>query len=322
MMKVRDYDHANEHLLKAKELGNSRNPQQVDSMLARLERFKAAAKELKLLEDIQTARSRGTFGDFDKGRKLIAQFEKDFPQTKLKAEFEQEKKRFTEARTRFLSQQVAEQWRRSVQVVAEKKANDGTMALDAARDYAQNKMTDDIVARVAGLMKLDADEVKQLWSVRAKYPVGKRPEHFTYGIGSWVLGDAGIVKGTKMGDAKDKETDATSAGNERDVERYAKALRAAMENRRKAVQAQGAKQEQLTEDDWWRQAERAERTGWLRAFYAESSGQMVVTFATVSPCVSCYGEGTTPEVNGEGKMVRAKCFLCQQTKYVRSFKAY
>jgi hypothetical protein len=46
--------------------------------------------------------------------------------------------------------------------------------------------------------------VKALWADRAKYPVGKRTEHFTYGIGSWILGDQGILKGTEVGKAKDR----------------------------------------------------------------------------------------------------------------------
>ncbi len=94
LIKVKDYDHAAEHLNAAKQLGTSRNPQQIDAMLAKLTRYKEAAKELKLLDDIQAARSRGQLRDFvDVGPKLIAQFEKEYPQTKLKAEFDVEKRK-------------------------------------------------------------------------------------------------------------------------------------------------------------------------------------------------------------------------------------
>ena len=74
--------------------------------------------------------------------------------------------------------------------------------------------------------------------------------------------------------------------------------------------------------DWWREAERVDRAGFLRAYYAEFGGQMAVTFATVSPCISCSGEGTVPELGGDGRIVRNKCFLCHDTKWLRSFKAY
>lgn len=324
LMKVRDYDRAIEHVQKAKELGNSKNPPQIESMLARLQRFKEGAKELKLLEEIQAARSRGQLLDFEKGSKLIAQFEKEFPATKLKAEFDAEKRRFADARTRFLTGQVADKWREAIRYVAEKSVADATLTLQAARDYAQNKMTDDIVARLVTQLRLDATEIKQLWANRKDTPIGKRSDHFSYGVGSWVLGDAAILKGTETGKAVDKQKGdkAPETTNDPQMERFAKLLRQAMERRRQAVQGspEGAKEQ--TDEDWWRQAERAERIGWLRAYYAEFGGQLVVTFATVSPCISCYGEGNVPEIGGDGKLVRNKCFLCQGTKWLRSFKAY
>lgn len=323
LIKVRDYEHATEHLTKAKELNNSADPQRLEAMLQRLQRYKEAAKERELLDQIQAARSRGQLLDFEKGTKLIAQFEKDFPQTKLKADFETEKKRFADARIRFLTQKVADQWRDAIRIVADKKVADASTTLQAARDYAENKMTDDIVARLQQEFRVEAAEVKQMWADRANYPVGKRSEHFTYSIGSWILGEAGIMKGTEAGKAKDKQQQPATNATDPNVERLARLMRQAMDRRRAAVQGAGAgaPQEQ-TEDDWWAQASRVERTGWLRAYYAEFGGQLVITYQSVSPCISCYGEGSTPEMSPEGKLVRQECFLCQGTKWVRSFNAY
>jgi len=324
LVKMRDYDRAGEHLTKAKELGNSKNPQQVEAQLQKLARYKEAARELKLLEEIQATRSRGQLADFEKGKKLIAQFEKDFPATKLKAEFDAEKKRFDGARTRYLTQQVADKWRDGIRVIAEKAVGADGMTLQQARDYAQNKMTDDIVARLVATLRIEADEVKKLWGERKATASGKRTEHFSYGIGSWVLGNEAILKDTATG----KDLDKQKGGNEQaptndpNVDRFAKLLKEALDRRRQAVQGQPEGQKEQTDEGWWRQAGRAERIGWLRAFYAEFGGQLVVTFATVSPCISCYGEGTVPELAPDGTMVRNKCFLCQNTKWLRSFKAY
>ncbi|MEO6594464.1 MAG: hypothetical protein ABIP94_06905, partial [Planctomycetota bacterium] len=221
LVKVRDYDRADEQLKKAKELGDSRNPQHLDSMLARLQRYKEAANERRQLDQIQAARSRGQVLDFDKGTKLIAQFEKEFPQTKLKAEFELEKKRFGESRTRFLAQRVADQWRASIKIAVDKKVADDTVGLQAAKDYAENKLTDDIVARLVTALKLEPEEVKQLWSIREKYPVGKRTEHFNYGLGSWILGDKAILKDTAHGKAAEQTKPANEPSQDRDVERLA-----------------------------------------------------------------------------------------------------
>jgi hypothetical protein len=326
LIKVRDYDHAGDHLNKAKELGNTRDPQRLEAMVARLAKYKEAAKERELLDLIQAARSRGTLLDFEKGGKLITKFETDFPASKLKAEFDLEKKRFVDARLRFLSQQVAYFYRGAIQAVAEKKAADESVTLQAARDYAENKMTDDLFARTALQFKLDVEEVKKLWADRAKFPVGKRTEHFAYNLGSWILRDEGIQKGTNLAKAKEQQgadEPKKDEGSQRDVEKVARALKQALERRRAAVQGGGQEgQKEQTEEDWWRQASRIERVGWLRAYYAEFGGQLKVTFASLEPCISCYGEGSTPEMSPEGKMVKTKCFLCHGTKWLRSFKAY
>lgn len=326
LMRVHDYAHAKDHAQKAKDLGNSKNPQQVDTTLAKLQRYLEAEKELKLIEEIGASRSRGQLADFEKGTKLVAQFEKEFPaaQSKLQAEFKAEKTRFAAARTRYLTGQVADKWRDGIRTAAEKVVNTDTgLGLQQVRDYAQNKMTDDIVARLATLLRLDANEVKQLWANRKDTPIGKRTEHFSYGVGSWVLQD-GILKDTEQGKAgeKAKGKDQQPATGDPKLERYLKMLKDAMNRRRLAVQDQGAGKEQ-TDEDWWRQAEKSERVSWLRAYYAEYSGQLVVTFAWVTPCISCQGEGNLPEMDPTtSKPVRNKCFLCQGTKWVRSFKAY
>jgi len=323
LIKVRDYDHAQEHLQKAKELGNSKNPPHLDALLQRLQKFKEAAKELKLLEEIQAARSRGKAPDFEKGLKLIQQFEKDFPQSKLKAEFDKEKDRFTKARAKVLSLLVADQFRRAIQVVADKKVSEPGTTIQAAREYAESKMTDEIVARVAAQVKLDAAEVKQLWTDRGNYSGGKRSEHFSYGIGSWVLGEDKILKDTDQSKAAAKPDPAAAAPatQGQDAEKLKKLLREAMERRRAAQQGQDTGK-QLTEEDWWNDAAPVERTGWLRAYYAEFGGQLVLTYRSVERCISCYAAGTTLSIGTNGKMEQVPCFLCQKTKWVRSFKAY
>jgi hypothetical protein len=322
LIKVRDYDHAGYHLNQAKELGNTAQPGQLADLQARLQRYKEAREERELLDQIVAARSRGKLADFQRGEKFIAQFEKSFPQSKLRNDFETEKKRFAESRKRYLSQQVADNWRRSIQIFADKKVADAGFSLQQAREYAENKMTDDIVARLAEQFTIAPDEVKELWSIRESYPVGKRSELFTYGVGSWVLGEAAILKGTKVGAVKAQQQPEVDASQDRAVERVRRAMEEAM--RRRQAQGAGGQQGQgeQTEDDWWKDATRVERTGWLRAYYAEFGGQLVLTYQSVAPCISCYGQGTTPEMSPDGKMMQVKCFLCQGTKWLRSFRAY
>ena len=324
LVKFRDYDRASEHLDQAKELGNAKDPQRLDKLIDRLARYKAAAKELGMIEQIQAYRSRGRLSDFKKGVELIATFAEQYPDSKLRAEFDRAKDRFEQARDRYLTQKVADQWRKAIQSVAQKEINAGGLTLQAARDFAENEMTDKIVERLQKSLELEPDEIKALWSQREKFPVGKRTEYFAYGVGSWVLGEKEILKDTAAGKAKDKrasnQQEPAGQGQGRDVERFAKLLRQAMERRRGQAQ-QGGQREQ-TEEGWWGDASKSEQASWLRAYYAEYGGELKVTYATAQQCISCYGSGTTPEIGPEGRMVRMKCFLCQNTKWVRSFKAY
>ncbi len=322
LIKFRDYDRAAYHLNKAKELDNATDKRRVDTLIDRLNRFKAAAKELGMLEQIQISRSRGGIKNFKKGREWIAKFEQEFPKTKLKAEFDRAKTRFEEARTRFFTGKVADQWRRSIRSMATKQVGSEGFTLQAAKDYAQNEMSKAIVVSLSKSLELTPEETEQMWSNRKSHPTGRRTEHFNYGIGSWVLGEKEILKDTSAGKAtaKTKANKKEPSGKDRDIERFAKLLRQAMERRRSA-QSQG-EQKQLTPEAWWEDASKGERVSWLRSYYAEFGGQMVVDYASAQQCISCYGEGSTPEVDGQGKPVRKKCFLCQGTKWTRSFKAY
>ncbi|MCR9246758.1 MAG: hypothetical protein NXI31_17120 [bacterium] len=324
LIKVRDYQHAGEHLSKARELGNTIDPGRLDSLETRLSRYKDAAKERELLDQIQACRSRGTLAQFEKGQGFIEKFESDFPNTRLKAEFDLEKERFLRARERYLTQQVADNYRRAIRSVAEKKVREAGVSLQSVRDYAENEMTEDLFKKVSAQFRIDIEEAKKLWSEREKYPAGKRTEHFAYGLGSWVLGEKAILKDTNVEKAKGQQpkNQRPADKNSREIERVARALKQALERRRAASQGGGGARQEQSDEDWFREAKSKERAGWLRAYYAEFGGQLKVTYASVAPCVSCYGQGTTPDMGPDGKVIRTPCFLCHNTKWMRSFKAY
>src|SRR5262245_37225883 len=301
LVRVRDYAHALDHLERAKALANSRAPEQIDALLGRVHVYIDSEGERTQIDPIQVARVRATVKDFDAGQKLIADFEARFPQSKLKGEFEAEKKRFADARTRFYSQQVADTWRRSIAVVADKKVAEAGLTLAAAREYAENKMSDDLAALVAQRLKLDLNETKQLWSTRDKYPIGRRTEHFSYGLGSWVLGEKAILQGTKQGEeAKEPVDDAAK----RELEKLAKAIRKMQEAARAAGQGQGPGQDHVqTDEEWWAASDRPDRGNWLRAYYAERGGHLVIVGAYVQPCLNCLGAGQVSQLGAGNKII-------------------
>jgi hypothetical protein len=306
MVRVRDYAHA---------------PEQIDALLARVSIYIEAKDQRTLIDQIQVARVRATAKDFEAGQKLIADFESRFPQSKLKAEFEAERKRFNDAKTRFNSQQVADTWRRSIAIVADKKVAEAGLTLAQAKEYAENKMSDDLAAMVAQRFKLDPAEVKQLWDGRATYPVGRRTEHFSYGLGSWVLGEKAILQGTEVGkESKEPADDAAK----REIEKIAKALRKMQEAARAAGQGQGqgGQDHVQTDEEWWAACDRPDRGNWLRAYYAEFGGHLVIMGAYVQPCLNCLGAGQVSQLGPGNKIIKIDCTLCHGTKWLRTFKAY
>jgi hypothetical protein len=321
LIRTRDYVRAADHLQKAKDLGNSRAPERIGPQLERAKLYVAAKKERDLLDGIQVARTRATPRDFKQGRELIARFDKEFPQSRLKADFDREKKRFEESRTRFFSQQVADRWRGTIQVVGDKKMQESGVTLSAAREYAESKMSEDIAAAVGKRLELEVPEVESLFAIRDKYPLGRRTEHFSFGIGSWVLGEVAILKGTKQGQENAKsEKDPAEA---RELERITRAIRKMMEQRRNAAAGQPGESREQSDEEWWADADRSQQTNWLRAYYAEFSGKLVVTGGYTQPCFACTGLGTQTELEANtNKVVKVKCYLCHGTKHVRSFKAY
>ncbi|MBL8725777.1 MAG: hypothetical protein JNK49_17165 [Planctomycetes bacterium] len=322
LMKFRDYDRAQEHLQRAKEINNSLDPARIDKLLAKLAIYKEAAKEAELIDQVVAARSRGGLNDYEKGLKFVAQYDKEYPSGKLRSEFETAKARFLDARTAYFRQQVADTFRRQTHYIAEKKVAEENCGLQQARDYAENKMSEDVFLRVASVLRLELAEVKQFWTDRSKVALGRRPESFSYGIGSWVLGADAVVKGSEVAKAL-KQNEAKEDVNDREVQRNARAMRQAAERQRAAMRNQASDQKkEQTDQEWWAAAVRAERIGWLRAYYAEFGGQMVVTSATNQPCAACYGEGTLPEPGPDGKMTRRNCSMCHATKWLRTIKAY
>jgi hypothetical protein len=312
LIKVRDYDHAKDHLDQAQKLGNSKDPNQVPLLMKKLETFRENQNERNLIDEIQTSRARR---EFDKGLKLIEDYKTKYAQGRLRSDFEAEQKRFAEARGKFLTEKVADLWRRLIISAAERKEGEAGITLAAAREYATSKMGEELCQRVAQQLQLKPEETRALWQGRAKYQGGKHPELFAYGIGSWVLGDKAILKDTKQGKAQAPPKD---AGQDREIERIQRMIQ---QQHARASKGDANQKQEDTDEDWWRSAQHSERAGWLRAYYAESSGDLVLVAAYLTDCPTCAGEGTIPEVV-DGKVKKQPCFLCHGHKYLRSFHAY
>lgn len=314
LMRLRDYDRAQYHLERAQEVGGGLNSAKIDGLLERLALYKAAAQERELLDNIQIARARGRERDFQKGRELIAEFEDSYPDSKLQAEFEEEKTRFEMARTRFLTSAVDRRWKAAIRFVAKQYISKTKPSLAQVQAYGEEKMSQAILARVAEQLQLEEEEVSRLFAERTKL-ARVSTDLYRYGIGSWVLGEAAIREGVDQKGADE----ASSTEQDDQIRRLAEKIR---EARKRAKQAQqGAQDDGDPQENWWKGLPLGEKAGWLRAYYAEKSGDLEIVRAKNAPCSLCAGRGWIEVVGSTGDAARETCPQCRGTKLTRSFTA-
>ena len=318
MMRVRQYGRAAEHLKKAKSFGGGSQPNVLEAKLLRVRLFSEAAKERELLDEIGVARARR---NFSQGIELIERYEQEYASGKLKSEFEQEKSRFAKARERYLVSRVAEVWYRTIWTLANRKATEGGIAFNQAREYAEAQMGKDIRERVTKVLQTDADETEEMWPKRLAFRGVARSEKYSYGIGSWTLGEDAIKKGSKQGAEEEKET-VQKTSEQKNIERMARRIREAVERSRRASSQQRGQEKVFTEDDWWADAKADARALWVRAYYAEFGGDLELVNAYVIDCVTCAGRGDLATIGQTGgKERKVKCPTCQGTRHKRVIRA-
>lgn len=318
LMRVRDYEHARQHLDRAVELGNSLQPKALDERIKRLKLYQERAKERDLLSEIAARRAQK---DFAKALELVATFEKEFPNSPLKPEFDKEKERLAKARERWLADQVIACWYQNVPVVAYAKAQEKGLTYQAARSYAETQMGKDLRAKVAKVVGIPEAEVTQLWQQRIERGFAKE-RTISYSIGSWVLGEKAILKDTAQGKAEEKDGAGKSTSQEdKQVEEQIRRIRAIMERARRTSGGEGQPQEQ-SEEDWWKEYPVGSRAQWIAAYYAEFSGDAKMVRAYTSDCINCGGRGTTEEVGEKGEPKKIKCFLCHGTRFTRRIRVW
>lgn len=317
LSRVGDYERAEQHLKRAEELGNSKQPQALRAKLARVALYKAAAGERGLLDKIKTARGRK---DFVRGRDLIAEFETKYPKSDLMAELVAEKQRFEAARQRYYIAQVFAAWNQQITVVAKGKIADRSGTLESARAFAEDGMGKEIRKKVSERFAIPLTEVEELWSKRVESGIATNSTQYSYGIGSWVLGSAAIL-------AKTQQEKAASSGAEKSQEqqrdeRLQKKIQDFLKRSQEAQRNAGTAPKEDTEEDWWKEASPEERVNFLRSYYAEFSGDLELVSAHVSPCRTCGAEGNLKALGSAGgKEQSIKCWTCKATRFVRWIRA-
>ena len=144
-----------------------------------------------------------------------------------------------------------------------------------------------------------------------------KPNLYSYGLGSWLLGEAGVLENTAQGKSE-KEDVKKKEPQDEEMDRVLRKMKAA---RSRAAQAGQGEPQQQSEEDWWKEFPSQSRSLWLQAYYAEKSGDLQLVRAMAEPCINCAGEGTITELGDTGAAKKTKCYVCHGSRYTRRVRA-
>lgn len=323
LMRVRDYDHAQQHLDKASSLGGGRQPHVLAEQIKRLQFFKTAREEQGILDAIRTNTNRG---QFTMAAKKIAEFKEKFADSKLIGDLGKLERRYREVRKKKLVWDVTRLWYKYVGIFGQRKAAESKLTLAMAKQYAERAMGKEIRAQIAGSLEIETDEVERLWSERTKVKGATQGQRYYFSVGSWLLGPQAVIKDTKQGKVEAAAKASAQSENDKKVAEGVKRIQEALKRnrermRRRASQGKQGEKKEVTPEDWWAQADRHARTTWLKAYYAEFSGDMVIVGAYVSPCTNCAASGKVASTASVGASQFQDCPVCRATRFRRDIRA-
>jgi len=319
LLKVRDYGHAELHMLKAKELGGGRQPQLLAAKLTHLTLLKESAAEQQLLDEIRTWQNRG---NFKRAMAKLGEFKQRFPETKLQGDLERTESRLLKTREHHYVVKVARLWYRTIVRLGKRKAGERDLSLADGRSYCERDMGKEIREHIAKTLELEVEEVETMWANRLKHSGAADAEQYYYGVGSWVLGDDAIIKDTKQAKAQAQdEKEKKKSEKDQEMERLRKRIQEAIRRARRAgPAAAGNQKKEITPDSWWEQAPRDVRLSFLKAYYVEHSGDLEIVNAYVDNCPNCGGRGRLQEQMATGAPRLVKCSVCHGTRFKRRIR--
>ncbi|MDE0895747.1 MAG: hypothetical protein OSB10_04105 [Planctomycetota bacterium] len=283
--------------------------------LERTQRKALAQAEVDHLLEVDRLTRRS---NFDRSFEMLAEFTKLFPQSPLMDDWNKQRERTEMAQLKSLRQEVAKRWH----AAASKRAREGALlsTYGEALAYVSEGMSQEVLEAVTkDLSNIDkdinAEEVRVLFDERE----GGRWRKASYGIGTWMLGEAKARAGIE------EAPESTSGGGEQDAARKAleDKIKRYLDNQ-SAVRSSSSDDGESPEDFWVGYSVNS-RINWLLAYYAEFSGDMDVRKAHFTNCKECGGSGAREVTNlgsarsgGSGGSTRLiSCPTCHHIGIVR-----
>ncbi|MBK9384105.1 MAG: hypothetical protein IPN34_04710 [Planctomycetes bacterium] len=306
---VLDYQNAQKHYQKVKELDAEYASREIATALARLpEKIKLREQDVQLAAVAQASRR----SRFDEALKLCEDFLAKWPSSPKKAELERRNQLVLTARATWARNRVTQLWYKAADDLADEAAKDKKLSLDGARDLALGRLGEQILARVTqeiqsdkdgkAWAKVTGDEIRAAFASRhgERTPL-RREQRISYSEGTFVLGKGTAAKGIPKIEerlAREKEREA----RKREQQQQQQQQQQQNQNQRQRNNQQDQNQVQIdpaslpqppTEEEWWtKSAGREDKKKFLLATYAERGGDLQVIGTDFSVCSRCRGTGS------------------------------
>jgi hypothetical protein len=281
--------------------------------LERAQRKAEAQAEVDQLREVDRLTRRR---NYDRAFELLAEFTKLYPESPLLEDWNKQRERTEMAQLITLRKEVANRWH----AVSAKRVREAAKLASYGESlaYVTEGMSEEILEGVtkelASIKKdIKPEDVRTLFTERE----GGRWRKASYGIGTWILGEAKARAGI------DAEPEEGSKG-EQDAERKAleDKIKRYLDNQ-KAVRSSGGEGE--SPEEFWATFSINSRINYLTAYYAEFGGDMNLRRAHFSNCKDCGGSGVREIVSlgsatsgSEGSSTRlVSCPVCHNIGVVR-----
>ncbi|MCC6408275.1 MAG: hypothetical protein IT453_14015 [Planctomycetes bacterium] len=289
--RILDFAHAAEHYEQARDLDKKFKPDELPGLVARAKLRAENQAQLDYLYQVDLLRARKRF---DEAQKLADAFAGLYPDSSLLADVEKKKKQIAKAREQALRDDVVSLYHFHFGRVVESKVRDPQFGLEAALEYATDKLAEDLEnAVLADLQRrvskgVQIEEVRKHWAERKNPPAQKA----SYGMGTWLLGEDDARKGlaAEVPKAAQTEKDAERAKLEEKIKRY-------LANQAMVKKAKVDADKEGEPAQFWSTWNVAGKKQWLMAYFVEHTKVFQATRALFTNCPDCGGTGVREILN-------------------------
>jgi hypothetical protein len=289
--RIFDFTRAVDHYKKAAEADPTYRASEIPIAIARATEKGKNQDQLDYLSDVDTELRQRRY---DKALAKADAFASKFPSSTLIPDAKKKHDQILKARDRDVADRVARGWIARAERLAHKAALEMTLeqALAYVQDPMKQELLDLVVKDVQKVSKdVTPDMVRQMWANRKKV----RYFHASYGLGTWLLGKDGALKGAeddkdKAKNSKDKPAETEISKERADLEKKIKTF---LQNQEIARKAQSKDEQKEDREGFWKEYGALSKEQWLFAYFVETSGLFeLAKHPNLDNCPDCGGKGT------------------------------